>query len=362
MARRKYIFVVPETEADDPGAGTRRRVLSVCDTLIQAGYPVEKQVWGAPPSAPEKHAVYVFQLYHQQQVWPWLTRHLPLRYAVDMPESLLTAQKDFCKYATLYQKVRHAAARMYYKIAPPDPFLVTREMLENASVVLCGSELQVREFGQLNDNVFSVYDAILYSEYSACKLHTANESPTLVWEGYGCSLFQVGLIADALREIQAKTGVGLRVSTSPDMGEKYLGTSDAREFLSRLGLKADFNVWKNGDSCACLLGGNIAIVPLASDRQFCYQKGPGKVQMFHALGMPVIATDIPSYRSWIRHGEDGFLASTKEQWVSAIDRLAQDWTLRAEMGRRGAQRAWSACSPTAVAEQWFSILEKTTCE
>ncbi len=54
-----------------------------------------------------------------------------------------------------------------------------------------------------------------------------------------------------------------------------------------------------------------------------------------ALGVPVIASDVPSYRGWVEDGVTGFIVpASQRRWVAAMQAL-QDPELRAAMGAAG---------------------------
>lgn len=61
-----------------------------------------------------------------------------------------------------------------------------------------------------------------------------------------------------------------------------------------------------------------------------------------ALGVPVIASEVPAYQGWIEDGVTGFYARSPAQWVAAMRHL-QDPDVRAEMGAAGrkAAAAWT---------------------
>lgn len=61
-----------------------------------------------------------------------------------------------------------------------------------------------------------------------------------------------------------------------------------------------------------------------------------------ALGVPVIASDVPAYNGWLEDGVTGLYARSTAQWVAAMRKL-QDPDLRAEMGAAGrkAAAAWT---------------------
>jgi len=57
-----------------------------------------------------------------------------------------------------------------------------------------------------------------------------------------------------------------------------------------------------------------------------------------ALGLPVVASPLQSYEEAITNGVEGFIASGKEEWVSALLKL-KDPFLRMNMGLMARQRA-----------------------
>src|SRR6266702_1893979 len=58
-----------------------------------------------------------------------------------------------------------------------------------------------------------------------------------------------------------------------------------------------------------------------------------KVLQYQAAGLPVVANPVGVHPEMIRSGVDGFLASTPDDWVEAIRRLADDPDLRRWMGQ-----------------------------
>lgn len=60
-----------------------------------------------------------------------------------------------------------------------------------------------------------------------------------------------------------------------------------------------------------------------------------KVLQYMAAGLPVVANPVGMNREMVLHGETGFLAATREEWITAITRLASDPDLRRRMGTAG---------------------------
>jgi glycosyltransferase involved in cell wall biosynthesis len=87
---------------------------------------------------------------------------------------------------------------------------------------------------------------------------------------------------------------------------------------------------------------DIGLVPLAM-RPFDYSKSNIKVLEYAARGIPAIATDCAVYRSFIRHGENGFLVKQEHEWLKYMSILASDDQLRLKMGEaaRADVRNWT---------------------
>jgi glycosyltransferase involved in cell wall biosynthesis len=62
-----------------------------------------------------------------------------------------------------------------------------------------------------------------------------------------------------------------------------------------------------------------------------------KVLQYMAAGLPVVANPLGMNSEMVVHGETGFLASTPDEWATAVARLADDPALRTKLGTAGRQ-------------------------
>jgi hypothetical protein len=82
---------------------------------------------------------------------------------------------------------------------------------------------------------------------------------------------------------------------------------------------------------------DATLAPLTGSR-FNDSKSGLRVQESFALGVPAVASDVPAYRPWVRHGTTGFLVRSTAQWAHAMMAL-RDPALRAEMGAAAREAA-----------------------
>ncbi len=87
---------------------------------------------------------------------------------------------------------------------------------------------------------------------------------------------------------------------------------------------------------------DIGLAPLAGT-PFDLSKSNIKVLEYAARGIPSIASDCEVYRSFIRHGENGFLVKRDHEWLKYASELASDEDLRLAMGQaaRESAREWT---------------------
>jgi GT2 family glycosyltransferase len=86
-------------------------------------------------------------------------------------------------------------------------------------------------------------------------------------------------------------------------------------------------------------------------------KSANRATQAMALGLPVVASPLPSYKEAIRHGETGFLCDTPEEWRQALEKLANDGQLRKSVGTAAKESVKAAYSITAVGGLWKGLLD-----
>lgn len=98
-------------------------------------------------------------------------------------------------------------------------------------------------------------------------------------------------------------------------------------YYHHVGVRAykDFPKWYSEQ------GYDIAIAPL-KDTQFNRAKSNIKWMEAAMLEIPIVASDVEPYKS-IKHGRDGFLASSTEQWVKYLSLLIENEEKRREIGK-----------------------------
>jgi glycosyltransferase involved in cell wall biosynthesis len=102
---------------------------------------------------------------------------------------------------------------------------------------------------------------------------------------------------------------------------------------------------------AAMLGLDVAIAPLANT-EFNRCKSPLKFAEYTALGWPVIAQKMEPYSSHIIHGETGLIADTKEDWLSCLESLYLNPSLRSKLHFNALYACKQMFDVTKVARDW----------
>jgi glycosyltransferase involved in cell wall biosynthesis len=151
-----------------------------------------------------------------------------------------------------------------------------------------------------------------------------NARPAVGWQGGDSHGADVGLVAGPVRRFLRRfPGWDLR-----------LGGADFRPTF-RAGDRVKYKPWvpvyDDPAGYYETLDFDIGLAPLTM-KPFDYSKSNIKVLEYAARGIPAIATDCNVYRSFIRHGENGFLVKEDHEWLRYLSILANDDELRRKMG------------------------------
>lgn len=104
--------------------------------------------------------------------------------------------------------------------------------------------------------------------------------------------------------------------------------------------------WSEAGEAAAIAGGDIGISWIPDD---LWSRGKCglKVLQYGAAGLPTVANPVGVHPEILVEDATGLLASSDNEWVAAIDRLARDPGLRLVMGRAARERVASSYSVAA---------------
>jgi glycosyltransferase involved in cell wall biosynthesis len=122
------------------------------------------------------------------------------------------------------------------------------------------------------------------------------------------------------------------------------------------GIPAESFEWAEDSEIARIAAFDIGIMPL-HDTPWERGKCAYKLLQVMAAGKPVIASPVGANRQVVRHGVNGFLAETTEQWADALRQLA-DPDLRRRMGEEARKTVAEQYATAVMVPRLAAILNE----
>ncbi|MFH0984787.1 MAG: glycosyltransferase family 4 protein [Candidatus Omnitrophota bacterium] len=107
-----------------------------------------------------------------------------------------------------------------------------------------------------------------------------------------------------------------------------------------------------------LSGMDVGLLPLIQDTKFNKAKSPTKLFEYMSMAQPTVASERGEAKNILRDRETGFLARGPKEFIAAMERLAEDPTLRGEVGKRARLEVERAYSLGVLGKKLADILRK----
>ncbi len=117
-----------------------------------------------------------------------------------------------------------------------------------------------------------------------------------------------------------------------------------------------FVKWNANTEVEDLLNLDIGIMPLPDD-EWAKGKCGFKALQYMALQIPTVASPVGVNVEIIKHGENGLLASSEEEWTLALQKLIEDKILRDQLGENGQQTVIKNYSVASNSSTFLSLFE-----
>jgi glycosyltransferase involved in cell wall biosynthesis len=196
--------------------------------------------------------------------------------------------------------------------------------------VVVGNDYLAEYARKHNPHVTVVPTSIDLDLYRPLPRRAPGQPVVIGWTGSSTSQTYLELFAPMLRELAARRPIEVCV------------ISDRRPQLP--GVPHRWEEWRAETEARALAQFDVGIMPMPDD---IWSKGKcaAKALQCMAMGVPTVATAIGANCEVIADGVNGFLATTDDEWISALVRLVDDPGLRARLGdegRRTVEQRYSA--------------------
>jgi glycosyltransferase involved in cell wall biosynthesis len=195
-----------------------------------------------------------------------------------------------------------------------------KPLLRRADLAICGNAYLQDYAAQYCRRTEIVPTVVNTNVYGPARAPGADRPVTVGWIGSPSTWTFVKPMVSLLMEAAQRRDLAIRI----------VGAGPQADVPPRF----EFLPWSETDEIALIQGMDIGIMPLP-DEPWARGKSGYKLIQYMACGLPVIASPVGINSDIVGHGENGFVASTPQEWVAAIDVLAGDSALRRAMGAAG---------------------------
>jgi glycosyltransferase involved in cell wall biosynthesis len=200
---------------------------------------------------------------------------------------------------------------------------------------------------QFNAKVTIVPTSVDTSRYRVrSESHSRNgHSPLVVgWTGSSTSQTYLEWFAPVLRELVSRAGIEFRVH------------SNRKPELS--GIPFEWRPWSPESEVEEISQFDVGIMPMP-DTDWARGKCAMKALLYMSVGVPAIGSDIGANRDVITNGVNGFLASTKDDWIAQTMMLMSDPSLRDSLAAEGRKTVEKSYSMERSANLFAAVVRDT---
>ena len=197
-------------------------------------------------------------------------------------------------------------------------------MMEKAALITAGNRyLAKRALDADAQWVESVPTVIDLDRYPVGRLNQAFDVPRIVWIGSPSTARYLYLLCEALRRLALKTPFVLRIVGA--------------QGVEIPGIELEYITWTESTEVDSISSCSVGIMPL-EDSPWEKGKCGYKLIQYMACSLPVVASAIGANVEIVENGKTGYLASSDDEWVTALRTLLESPQLRREMGEAGRAR------------------------
>jgi len=225
---------------------------------------------------------------------------------------------------------------IFNKLKNPDK---TATITKLADRVIVGNQYLADYAQQFNQNVSIIPSTIDFNEYKRVN-KKSNQKVCIGWTGSFSTIKHFESIQTVLSDLKKKF--------NDTVYFKLIG--DPKYQNSLLEMKGI--AWNSKTESEDLSELDIGIMPLP-DNEWAQGKCGMKGLQYMALGIPTVMSPVGVNKDIIQDGENGFLASTDEEWVDKLSLLIESEVLRKKLGDEGRKTIEDKYSVEANREKWL---------
>ncbi|VTU38653.1 sugar transferase, PEP-CTERM/EpsH1 system associated [Variovorax sp. PBL-H6] len=198
-------------------------------------------------------------------------------------------------------------------------------LMNGARLVIGGNEYLARRAREAGARWVETMSTVVDLERYVVPDPACGTHPRFVWVGSPSTARYLEDLRQPLTELASRCAYTLRV----------IGSN-----VDLPGVSVECVTWTEATEVKAIAECDIGLMPLA-DTPWEKGKCGYKLIQYMACGLPVVASPIGVNSALVQEGENGYLAASPDEWVSALWRMINDAAIRRSMGAAGRQRVES---------------------
>lgn len=198
------------------------------------------------------------------------------------------------------------------------------EICKLASYVIVGNKSLYRYAKEFNNSVIilpTVYN--IRNNRNNRREKGLNKKLVIGWIGSWSTVKSLNVIKSALGKLASQYRFQLKIIGARNIFEIKIRNVDIK-----------YKLWRMEDEINEIKSFDIGIMPLL-DTEWERGKCGFKLIQYMTLGIPVVASPVGVNKEVISDGDNGFLATTDEEWFTKLSCLIENPDLRKDLGERG---------------------------
>lgn len=221
----------------------------------------------------------------------------------------------------------------------------TADICRLSTTVTVGNSYLAGYAKKFNEQVFIVPTSIDTEKYQPVDKKLSDSSRVVVgWTGSSTSQYHLEAFEPVLAELLKERDIEIRIISNREP------TFTQIPYVWRS--------WSPETEVEEIAQIDIGIMPTPDD-EWSRGKCALKALQYMALGIPAICSDMGANRDIIQHGENGFLAKSDKEWITAFNTLIDDASLRRKLGNEARKTVVENYSMQHCAELFSEAVKAT---
>lgn len=222
-------------------------------------------------------------------------------------------------------------------------------MARSTDLVVCGNQYLASQATRLGGRATIIPTAVDTERFQP--RHSPRNLPvtTIGWTGSRSSVRYLNRLLPLLVKVSPRIELKIVADTIEGLDITRLGSVPCR-----------FVPWTAETEVQETAEFDIGLMPLTDDERARGKCGCKALQ-YMALGIPAVCSPVGVNRDIIRHGHNGYLPTTDEEWITTLRSLVDAPDLRDQIGQAGRATVEDRFSLQMIARTMITTIERAAC-